>query len=133
MSEADTRLTIFTGTSSNSKTSKTMVSVVTTIAALTLSLVIQPANASLALSTSSGNTSNFRSSATSPPPLRQGAGDWNTRKATTNNALLPQLSLSKSTTSSIMMSTSQTMQHHHHHPMIIVYILSQQSLARLPH
>jgi len=83
------------------------IGVVTTIAALTLSLVVQPAYASLALSssTSSGNTSNFRSSATSPPPLRQGAGDWNTRKATTNNALLPQLSLSKSTTSSIMMST----------------------------
>ena len=91
-----------------------VIGVVTTIAALTLSLVIQPAYASLALSssTSSGDTNNFRilsryrhAAATSPPPLRQGAGDWNTRKATTNNALPPQLSLSKSTTSSIMMST----------------------------
>jgi membrane-associated phospholipid phosphatase len=86
--------------------------VVTTIAALTLSLVVQPAYASLALSssTSSGNTSNFRilsryRHAAATSPLRQGAGEWNTRKATTNNALLQQLSLSKSTTSSIMIST----------------------------
>ena len=81
-----------------------------TAIALALALVIQSANASLALSSStSRGTSNFRirsryrdAAATSPPIIRQGAGDWNTRKAKTNNA---RLSLSKSTTSSIMMST----------------------------
>lgn len=90
------------------------------IAALTLSLVIRPSNASLALSSSTRGTSNFRirsryrhAAATSPP--QQGIGDWNTRKATTNNIIQnpfikiinPSLLsfLSKSTTPSIMMST----------------------------
>jgi acid phosphatase family membrane protein YuiD len=80
--------------------------------ALALALVIQSANASLALSspTSRGTSkyrirSRYRHAAATSPPLRQGAGDWNTRKAKTNNAHQPRLSLSKSTTSSIMMST----------------------------